>query len=106
MDSVYFVTLALVGLFLSLLPCWAILSLPNLWPNRFPYLPAKRFSLVCLVLSFTAAYTFNIELEGGILTAFIFNTAFCVVLALAAVISLTLYIVIRKIFCSRLNTGD
>ena len=97
MDSFYFFSFALVGLTISILPCWAVLSFPNYCLKNFSYIPAKRLSFIYLLCSFAVAYLSNLELEGGIITASIFNSAFCFALALLSIVLFYFYNVFVKI---------
>jgi len=97
MESLYFFAFALIGLVISMLPCWAVLSFPNYWLKNFSYIPAKRLSFVYLLCSFAVAYLSNLELEGGIITAFIFSSAFCFALALMSIVLFYFHNVFVKI---------
>ena len=59
-------------LLLGVLPSWSILSLPNYWLNWSFQVPAKRLSILCLIISTTLAFIFNIEFAAGIFTAIIY----------------------------------
>ena len=70
-------------LLLGLLPSWSILSLPNYWLNWSFQVPAKRISILCLIISTALAFIFNIEFTGGIFIAIIYliftTSAFAVI---------------------------
>ena len=74
MESINFSTFLIPALLLLLgvLPSWSILSLPNYWLNWSFQVPAKRLSVLCLIISTTLAFIFNIELTAGIFTAIIY----------------------------------
>ena len=59
-------------LLLGVLPSWSILSLPNYWLSWSFQVPAKRISILCLIVSTALALIFNIEFSGGIFTAIIY----------------------------------
>ena len=74
MESINFSTflISAILLLLGVLPSWSILPLPNYWLNWSFQVPAKRLSVLCLIVSTTLAFIFSIEFNAGVFTAIIY----------------------------------
>ena len=89
MDSLYTILFFSIFISTSALPCWAILSFPNYWIGKFPQVPAKRLTVLCVAISLAFAYSINFELDAGIITGIVylvFSTSILAVLILIALV--------------------
>lgn len=92
MESINFSTFLIpaIVLLLGLLPSWSILSLPNYWLNWSFQVPAKRLSILCVIISTTLAFVFNIEFAAGMFTAIIYlvfsTSAFAVMIVCGLIV--------------------
>lgn len=51
-----------------LLPAWVVLSMPNVWFKSQVKIPAKRLTILTMVISVGFAFIVNLELEMGMIT--------------------------------------